>query len=59
MEDARRLLHGKKAALFDMDGTLVDSMWIWRQIDIDFLGQRGLPMPDTLHFSPSIGIGSS
>lgn len=51
MEDARRLLHGKKAALFDMDGTLVDSMWIWRQIDIDFLGQRGLPMPDTLQAS--------
>lgn len=48
MTQRERLLKGKRAVLFDMDGTLVDSMWIWRQIDIDFLGQRSLPMPDTL-----------
>lgn len=30
-----------KAVIFDMDGTLVDSMWIWKQIDIDFLEARG------------------
>lgn len=29
--------------LFDLDGTLVDSMWIWRSIDKVFLDQRGLP----------------
>ena len=43
-----QLLKGKRAVLFDMDGTLVDSMWIWRQIDIEFLGSRGLTLPDTL-----------
>ena len=43
-----QLLKGKRAVLFDMDGTLVDSMWIWRQIDIEFLGSRGLSLPDTL-----------
>lgn len=44
----RHLLDGKQAVLFDMDGTLVDSMWIWRQIDIDFLGERKLSMPESL-----------
>lgn len=43
-----QLLRGKRAVLFDMDGTLADSMWIWRQIDLEFLGSRGLSLPDTL-----------
>lgn len=25
-----------KGIIFDLDGTLIDSMWIWEQIDIDF-----------------------
>ena len=29
------------AALFDMDGTLIDSMWVWKDIDKKFLGERG------------------
>ncbi len=29
------------ASLFDMDGTLIDSMWVWKEIDIKFLGERG------------------
>lgn len=28
-----------------MDGTLLDSMWVWRQIDVDFLGRRGFEVP--------------
>lgn len=36
------------AIIFDLDGTLVDSMWIWKQIDIDFLGKRGISFPDDL-----------
>ena len=35
-----------QGAIFDLDGTLLDSMWIWEQIDIEFLGRRGLPVPD-------------
>ena len=31
-------LKNKKAVLFDLDGTLVDSMWMWPQIDVEFLG---------------------
>jgi HAD superfamily hydrolase (TIGR01509 family) len=37
-----------KAVIFDVDGTLVDSMWIWRQVDIEFLGKRGIPLPERL-----------
>ncbi len=28
--------------IFDLDGTLIDSMGIWNQVDIEFLGKRGL-----------------
>lgn len=34
-----------KGMIFDLDGTLLDSMGIWEQIDIDFLGKRGLKVP--------------
>ena len=37
-----------EAVIFDLDGTLVDSMWIWRQIDIDYLEKRGLELPEDL-----------
>lgn len=33
---------GIKAAIFDMDGTILNSMGIWAQIDIEFLAKRGL-----------------
>lgn len=37
-----------KAVLFDLDGTLVDSMSMWKGIDIQFLGRYGLTVPDDL-----------
>ena len=35
----------KKAYIFDLDGTLLDSGGLWAQIDRDFLGRRGLSVP--------------
>ena len=37
-----------KAVIFDLDGTLVDSMGLWKDIDIEFLGERGIAYEDDL-----------
>ena len=42
------MLKNIKACLFDMDGTLLDSMHIWKDIDIEFLGKYGYELPPTL-----------
>lgn len=36
------------AVLFDLDGTLVDSMWMWKEIDIEYLGRFGYRCPPDL-----------
>ena len=36
------MMNGIEAVIFDLDGSLVDSMWIWKDIDIDYLGRFGL-----------------
>ena len=38
-----------QAVIFDLDGTMTDSMWIWEEIDQDFFRQQGIPMPKNLH----------
>ena len=42
------ILKNKKAVIFDLDGSLVDSMWIWRDIDIEYLGKFNIPLPERL-----------
>lgn len=32
--------------IFDLDGTLLDSLWVWRQVDIVSLKRRGYDVPD-------------
>lgn len=38
-------LSQKKAVIFDLDGTLVDSMWMWKNIDVEYLARYGLECP--------------
>ncbi|MCR4591392.1 MAG: HAD family phosphatase [Lachnospiraceae bacterium] len=37
-----------EAALFDLDGTLADSMWMWGDIDEEMLRKRGIPYDKNL-----------
>ncbi len=42
------IIDGKQGLLFDMDGTLIDSMGMWKQIDTEYLGRFGLEVPQDL-----------
>lgn len=39
------MLSDIKACIFDMDGTVIDSMWVWGNIDIEYLGRFGYEVP--------------
>ena len=40
------MIDNRMGAIFDLDGTLLDSMGVWRKIDEDFLGKRGFVVPN-------------
>ncbi len=40
-----------EAVIFDLDGTLVDSMWMWRAIDVEYLGRFNINIPGDLQKS--------
>ena len=42
------MLSNVEAVLFDLDGTLVDSMWMWKAIDVAYLQQFGMECPKDL-----------
>ena len=37
-----------EAVIFDLDGSLVDSMWMWKAIDIEYLKNFGIEPPEDL-----------
>lgn len=42
------MLKNIDAIIFDLDGTLVDSMWIWEDIDIEYLNRYQYELPENL-----------
>lgn len=42
------MLKNIKGAIFDMDGTLTDSMWVWSKIDEEYLKKRNIILPNNL-----------
>lgn len=40
------MLEGMKAAIFDMDGTLLDSMGEWRKLNLSFVRERGIALSE-------------
>lgn len=39
------LLRNTEAVIFDLDGSLVDSMWMWEAIDVEYLARFGIDRP--------------
>lgn len=46
--DKDKIFKDINAVIFDLDGTLVDSMWMWETIDIEYLARFGLEIPSDL-----------
>lgn len=43
------MLKDIQAVIFDIDGTLIDSMWVWREIDVLFMEKYHLTEPENFH----------
>lgn len=41
-----KLFENIEGVIFDLDGTLLDSSWVWDMVDVKFLGDRGFDVPD-------------
>ena len=39
------MLEEMEAVIFDLDGTLVDSMWVWVEIDKEYIEKYDLRAP--------------
>lgn len=46
-----------KAVIFDMDGTLIDSMYAWRGVFREYIRNNGFKMPEELEAIPQYPVG--
>ncbi len=46
MKMDKNMISNIKTCIFDLDGTLVDSMWMWKDIDREYLSRYGLDCPE-------------
>ncbi|MGN0398673.1 MAG: HAD family hydrolase [Blautia sp.] len=52
------MLNNKKAVLFDLDGTLVDSMWLWTAVDEEYFAEKGIAVSEIESFQKELeGMG--
>ena len=49
MNKYEEIMKDTDAVLFDMDGTLIDSMWVWAAVDEEFYERYGLTEPDDFY----------
>lgn len=42
------MLSNIKGVIFDLDGTIIDSMWVWKQVDVEYLSKRNIELPVNL-----------
>lgn len=42
------MLSNVNTVIFDLDGTLIDSLWVWEHVDIEYLRKRGIQLPSDL-----------
>lgn len=49
MNKYEEIMKNTDAVLFDMDGTLIDSMWVWATVDEEFYERYGLTEPDDFY----------